>query len=115
MANEEQIVKWISEFEATGEQTVRDSINFRGTLMGGSEKISTALNWLRNQEMQREQQATAAFNYIRWTFWAAAAATAFAAGTFATVVVVLVLHRQSEMPPRSPDKTLAPAMRDLTK
>jgi CHASE3 domain sensor protein len=92
MANQEQVEKWISEFEATGEQTVRDNINFRGVLMG-EEKLSTALTWLRNQERQREKQVTAALNYIRWTFWVAVAAAVFVVGTFAVVVVVLVLHR----------------------
>jgi hypothetical protein len=92
MANQEQVEKWISEFEATGEQTVRDNINFRGVLMG-EEKLSTALTWLRNQERQRDEQVTAALNYIRWTFWVTVAAAIFVVGTFAIVVVVLVLYR----------------------
>ena len=85
--------KWISELEAIGEQTVRDSINFRGSLMGGQEKLSTALLWLRDQERQREARAMAAFNYIRWTFWVAIVAAVFVVGTLVVVVVVLVLHR----------------------
>jgi hypothetical protein len=93
MADKEQVKRWISEFEATGEQTVRDSINFRGALMGGQEKLSTALTWLRDLERKREEQVTAAFNYIRWTFWVTVAAAVFVVGTFAVVVVVLVLHR----------------------
>ena len=92
MANQEQVEKWISEFEATGEQTVRDNINFRGVLMG-EEKLSTALTWLRNQERQRDEQVTAALNYIRWTFWVTVAAAIFVVGTFAIVIVVLVLYR----------------------
>jgi hypothetical protein len=92
MANQEQVEKWISEFEATGEQTVRDNINFRGALMG-EEKLSTALTWLRNQERQRDEQVTAALNYIRWTFWVTVAAAIFVVGTFAIVIVVLVLYR----------------------
>ncbi|MGA2944864.1 MAG: hypothetical protein ABSE50_22790 [Xanthobacteraceae bacterium] len=92
MANQAQVEKWISEFEATGEQTVRDNINFRGALMG-EEKLSTALTWLRNQERQRDEQVTAALNYIRWTFWVTVAAVVFVVGTFAIVVVVLVLYR----------------------
>jgi hypothetical protein len=92
MANQEQVEKWISEFEATGEQTVRDNINFRGALMG-EEKLSKALTWLRNQERQRDEQVTAALNYIRWTFWVTVAAAIFVVGTFAIVVVVLVLYR----------------------
>jgi hypothetical protein len=79
--------------------------------MGGHEKVSTALTWLRDQEMKREDQATAAFNYIQRTFWAAVAATAFAVGTFAVVIIALVLDRHPEMPQRSPDKT----MQDLRK
>src|SRR5271165_2515757 len=70
MADKEQIGHWISEFEAIGEQLVRDSINFRNGLMGGEAKLSTALTWLRDQERKREAQAIVAFNYIRWTFWA---------------------------------------------
>jgi hypothetical protein len=93
MANEEQVEKWISEFEATGEQTVRDSINFRGALMGGQEKLSTALTWLRNRERRRDEQVTAALNYIRWTFWVTVAAAVFVVGTFAVVIVVLVVRR----------------------
>jgi hypothetical protein len=89
MADKEMIEKWISEFEATGEQTVRDNINFRSALMGGQEKLSTALSWLRNKERQREVQVEGAFNYIRWTFWVAVAAAVFVVGTFAVVVVVL--------------------------
>ncbi|SHN82603.1 hypothetical protein [Bradyrhizobium erythrophlei] len=93
MADNEQVEKWISEFEATGEQTVRDNINFRGALMGGEEKLSTALTWLRNRERRREEEVTAALNYIRWTFWVTVAAAVFVIGTFAVVIVVLVLHR----------------------
>ena len=88
MADQEKIRQWISEFEAIGEQTVRDSINFRSGLMGGEAKLSTALTWLRDQEKKREAQGEAAFNHIRWTFWAAIVGALFAAGTF----VVAVLH-----------------------
>jgi CHASE3 domain sensor protein len=59
----------------------------------GEEKLSTALTWLRNQERQRDEQVTAALNYIRWTFWVTVAAVVFVVGTFAIVVVVLVLYR----------------------
>jgi hypothetical protein len=85
--------EWISEFEATGEQTVRDNINYRGALMGSQEKLSAALTWLRDRERQRNEQVTAALNYIRWTFWVTVAAAVFVVGTFAVVTVVLVLHR----------------------
>jgi hypothetical protein len=91
MADDEQIRRWISEFEAIGEQTVRDSINFRNGLMGGEAKLSTALTWLRDQERKRDAKAEAAFNYIRWTFWAAVAGAVFTAATLVIVVAVAVL------------------------
>jgi len=95
MADQEQIRRWISEFEAIGEQTVRDNVNFRGVSMGGQEKLSAALTWLRDQERKRDAQATAAFNHIRWTFWAAVVSALLAAGTIvaAGIIVVAVLHR----------------------
>jgi hypothetical protein len=93
MADKEQIRRWISEFEAGGEQAVRESMFRGGHLWSGQEKISTARTWLRDQERKREAQARAAFNYIRWTFWVAVAAAVFATGTLVVVVVVLVLRR----------------------
>jgi hypothetical protein len=93
VADKEQIKQWISEFETVGEQTVRDSINFRADItMRGEEKLSTALTWLRDQERKREAQAIAAFNHIRRTFWAAVVGAIFAAGTTVIVVVVAVMR-----------------------
>jgi hypothetical protein len=92
MADREQIKRWISEFQAAGEQAVRENIFRGGHLWSDEEKISIARTWLRDQERKREAQGIAAFNYIRWTLWAAVAAAVFAACTLVVVVVVLVLR-----------------------
>jgi hypothetical protein len=59
----------------------------------GQAKLSTALTWLRERERQRDEQVTAALNYIRWAFWVTVGAAVFVVGTFAVVIVVLVFHR----------------------
>jgi hypothetical protein len=47
----EQNSRWIAEFEADGEQAVRDSMNFKGGIVtGGEAKLSTARKWLRDKE-----------------------------------------------------------------
>ena len=47
--------RWILEFEAEGEQAIRDSINFKGGMVtGGETKLSAARRWLRSKEQQRE-------------------------------------------------------------
>jgi hypothetical protein len=92
MADKETTRRWIAEFEASGEQAVREGIFGGGHLWSGEEKISTARAWLRDQERKRQAQAITAFNYIQWTLWAAVAAAVFTFVTLVVVVAVLVLH-----------------------
>jgi hypothetical protein len=96
MTSQEQIDKWIAEFEHDGEQAVRDSMNFRGGLVtGGEPKLSAARQWLRDKERNRELEAErrkrtekVTLDYVRWTFWAAVAGALFAAGA----IIVAVVH-----------------------
>ena len=96
MTSQEQTNQWIAEFEHDGEQAVRDSMNFKGSLVtGGEAKLSTARKWLRDKEKQREADAAdrkrsekITLNYVRWTFWAAVVSAVFAAGA----ILVGILH-----------------------
>ena len=42
--------------------------------LAGQEQRLFALRWLREKEVERERQEHQMRSYVRWTFWAAAAA-----------------------------------------
>jgi hypothetical protein len=64
---------WRSEFEADGERAVHDTI-YHGPGIYPDPKRLFALRWLREKEVERERQEHQMRSYVRWTFWAAAAA-----------------------------------------
>jgi hypothetical protein len=71
MTNLEQETAWRTEFEADGERAVL------ATICEGiypDPKRSFALRWLREREVARARQEQKIRFYVRWAFWAAAAA-----------------------------------------
>jgi hypothetical protein len=79
MIDADQEAQWRAEFEAAGEDEVRDAINFpqyHAAYQGL--KLRCAVLWLREQARARraqdEQDRLDMKRYNKWTFWAAVAA-----------------------------------------
>jgi hypothetical protein len=100
VTSDDQIERWIVEFETEGEQAVRDSINFKGGLVtGGEPKLATARRWLRDLELKRETEAKerkryerVTLKYLKWTFWAAAISAVLTVIGIAVTILVTTLH-----------------------
>src|SRR5262245_50210257 len=79
MTDPDQEAKWRVEFEAAGEDEVRDAINFpqyHDTFQGP--RLRCAVLWLREQARERRAQDEKARRYSKWAFWAAVAAAIIA-------------------------------------
>jgi hypothetical protein len=89
MNETEQEKQFRRELEAAGEQAVRDDLNFRrGISTGGETKHQFVMRWLREKEREREARTDQSDQYLRLTFWVAAATLVAAI----VGVVVTVLH-----------------------
>jgi hypothetical protein len=113
MIDADQEAQWRAEFEAAGEDEVRDAINFpqyHAAYQGL--KLRCAVLWLREQARARraqdEQDRLDMKRYNKWTFWAAVAAAiiGFVMGVVGIAVTIyfttegrqVVSHYHAKMP-----------------